>query len=74
MIGDKLQLLFWEAPQDGNDWFLELSPNGRILLRFLDPKTQVRGRIVIEEDSDILFAREVLLRLGYTEKGRHDAV
>lgn len=70
MMGDKLALMFWELPEDGSDWFMEVHPNGIIGVRYFNPQTKARGKIEFNDKADLEFIKEVLRRIGFIEKER----
>ena len=70
MLGDKMQVMFWDMPTDGKTWTTTLEGTGEVTVRYFDKRTGVRGSIVIPADSDTLFIKKVLTLLGFSENPR----
>lgn len=65
MLGDKINLMFWEAPDE--HYYVSVGFNGIVEVNYFDEKSMIKGQLTFGKDSDMEFIYHVLTRLGFKE-------
>ncbi len=66
MLGDKLNLLFWQFPQtEGVNWHTTLNPDGTFLIKKYTGNPDNSGVITFEPETPSKLIESVMIALGF---------